>query len=343
MDVIRCSSGDDIYCLEMSAVAGVKPSRDLVPAPANAPAGSVGSISHRGRNVPVFDLADLLSLPQDSAESRHYTILIDHPQTMYGLLVESVSRVIRISEDNLLPLPKALEHAGGHFRGIVDFTRERKVSKEAFVSRHMPGVSEPAELPQNRRRAAHQMHLLLNPNSLWPEAQQANVPGVPLDRLRRRHALAAPPANQRANQQMVTFPAGVINDWQLLVGLSISQVVEISEPLPLVPVPGTHEAILGFVHWRNCPVPVIDMQASLHFDIPQDAVNHLLIVRDPRHLGLAALPAMGRIQSLRLPAEHRPCPLPRKSWGPYILGCFEVEERLLILPRFDALSGLAGV
>ena len=50
---------------------------------------------------------------------------------------------------------------------------------------------------------------------------------------------------------------------------------------------------------------------------------------------------MGRIHSLRLPTDHRPCPLPQKNWRPYLLGCFEVEERLLILPRLDTLSGLA--
>ena len=185
------------------------------------------------------------------------------------------------------------------------------------------------------------MHLLLNPNTLWPAAEAGPAPGIPPERLLRRHAFVAPPANQGVLQQMVTFPAGVINHWQLLVGLSISQVVEISEPLPLVSVPGTLPAIPGFVHWRNCPVPVIDLQASLQYEIPQEAVSHLLIVRDPRHVGLIALPVMGRIQSLRLPTDHRPYPLPQKSWRPYLLGCFEVEERLLILPRLDTLSGLA--
>ena len=260
------------------------------PRTGHAPAGSVGRIFHRGQNVPVFDLADLLNLPQDSAESLHYTVLIEHPRNMYGLRVEGVSRVIRISEDNLLPLPKALEHTAGSFRGIVDFTRDRKVSAEAFVSRHLPGVSEPSPLPSNRRRRQHQMHLLLNPNTLWPAAEAVDPPGISAERLRRRYAIVAPPANQDSIQQMVTFPAGVINDWQLLVGLSISQVVEISEPLPLVSVPGTLPAILGFVHWRSCPVPVIDLQASLHYEIPQEAVSHLLIVRDPRHVGLIRCP-----------------------------------------------------
>ena len=101
-------------------------------------------------------------------------------------------------------------------------------------------------------------------------------------------------------------------------------------------------AILGFVHWRNCPVPMIDLQASLQCQMPDEPESHLLILRMPRNAGLVAVPVTGRLQSLRLPIDHRPCPLPEKSWRPFVLGCFELEERLLILPRLDAISGLAA-
>ncbi len=341
VDVIRCGLGEDVYCLEMSAVAGVKPSRDLRPAGADVPAGAAGCVPHRGQNVPVFDLADLLKLPPGSPDTWHYTVLIDHPRQIYGLLVESVSRVIRLTEDNLLPLPKPLEHTGGCFRGIVDFTRDRHVPREEDASRHLPGVSVPARVSNNRRRAHHQMHLLLNPSTLWAGGEVMPAPSISPERLLCRYAQVAPAANQGGIQQMVTFPAGVIDDWQLLIGLSISQIVEISEPLPLVSVPGSLPAILGFVHWRNCPVPMIDLQASLDSEIADEPDSHLLILRAPRNAGLVALPVTGRLQSLRLPTNHRPCPLPKKSWRPYVLGCFELEERLLILPRLDATSGLA--
>ena len=95
VDVIRCGLGDDVYCLEMSAVAGVTPSRDLLPAAGDAPAGSAGcGVPSRTKRAGVRSRR-IAELPPDSPDKRHYTVLIDHPRRMYGLRVESVSRVIR--------------------------------------------------------------------------------------------------------------------------------------------------------------------------------------------------------------------------------------------------------
>jgi hypothetical protein len=89
----------------------------------------------------------------------------------------------------------------------------------------------------------------------------------------------------------------------------------------------------GFVHWRNCPVPILNLQASLGHQEDAGPITHLLILREHHAGGLVALPVAGRVQSLRLPLDHRPS---------YVLAAFELEERLLLLPRLDALSGMAS-
>jgi chemotaxis signal transduction protein len=231
---------------------------------------------------------------------------------------------------------------GGWFRGIADFTRERQKVKETFGNSALPGVSEPKEAPIHYRRSKHQMQLLLSPKTLLPGHEAKPDPAIGFEVLLKRYAQVAGSGRTGNARQIVVFPAGVLGDRQLLVGLSISQVVEISEPLTVVPVPGTKRLIQGFAHWRNCPVPILNLQAALGHQEEAGPITHLLILREHHGSGLVALPVAGRVQSLRLPLDHRPCALPNRKIQPYVLGAFELEERLLLLPRLDALSGMAS-
>jgi chemotaxis signal transduction protein len=223
----------------------------------------------------------------------------------------------------------------------VDFTRERQKAKETFGNSTLPGVSEPKQAPVNYRRSKHQMQLLLSPKTLLPAHEAKPDPAIPFEMLFKRYAQVAGMGRIGNARQILVFPAGVFRDRQLLIGLSISQVVEISEPLTVVPVPGAKPLLKGIAHWRNCPVPVLNLQAALGHREDAGPVTHLLILREHHAGGLVALPVAGRVQSLRLPLDHRSCALPNKKMQTYVLGAFELEERLLLLPRLDALSGLA--
>jgi chemotaxis signal transduction protein len=340
VDVIRCGVADGIYCLEMSAVTSVQPTgeiRALRRVRSNDP---VGLIEYLGRDVPVFDLLDLLNVRHQRTDTGSLVVLVEHPIQRYAFRVESVSRAIRLAQENVLPLPRPMDHVGGWFRGIVDFTRERQKPKENFGSQVLPGVSEPKQAPINYRRSKHQMQLLLSPKTLLPGHEAKPDPAISFELLLKRYASVAGIGRVENARQIVVFPAGVLGNRQLLIGLSISQVVEISEPLTVVAIPGARPLLQGFVHWRNCPVPMLNLQTALGHQENSGPVTHLLILRD-HHGGLVALPVAGRVQSLRLPLDHRPCALPNKNSRPYVLGAFELEERLLILPRLDALSGLA--
>ena len=341
VDVIRCGAAGDIFCLEMSAVANVKPASDCRSFRQVEPNDPVGFINHRGQDVPVFDLPDLLTLPDETRQPGHYVVIIDHPIQKYGLRVESVSRVIPLVPDHVLPLPRPLEHVGHCFRGIVDFTRDQKVPTEELASHHLPGITEPRPIRGNRRRAMHQMLLLLNPSSLLPGHEAKSGAAIPFQLLQKRYAAAAGVGQPGTGRQIVMFAAGVFADRQLMIGLSISQIVEISVPLTTISIPAVNPVISGLAQWRGCPVPVINLQASLQHEEPGGPVSHVLILRDHNSGGLLALPVSGRVQSQRLPIDHRPCPLPDKKWANYVLGVFELEERLLVLPRLDAISGLA--
>lgn len=342
IEVIRCSVGAEIFCLEMSTVVSVMPAGDLRLTHSEEPNSPVGVLAYRQQEIPVFDLSNVLNTPPESQRTSQYVVLVHHPVQNYGLRVDSVSRVIRLSERNVFPLPKLMEHTGRWFRGIVDFTRERKISTEAFTTKHLPGISEPRQAPSNRRRNPHQMQLLLNPNTLLSENDPQPDSPLPFEHLLSRYASVDAMVQVGSGRQLVVFSAGVKADRQILIGLSISQVAAITEPLTLVSVPCANRDILGFSQWRSCPVPVVDFQASLKIGENSEPISHWLLARDHQNRGLIGLPVAGRIQSLRLPIAHRPCSLPDAHWKPFVLGAFEFEERTLIIPRLEAICGAAA-
>jgi chemotaxis signal transduction protein len=342
VEVIRCGLGEEIYCLEMSDVKSVMPVGDLRAPGEREDAGVVGMMEFQGEDVPVYDLAAKLNRPAKRAHSGHYIVLISHPLRMYGLRVDSVSRVIRLAPDNVLPLPKPIEHTRRWFKGIADFTRDRRVNVEWRASRHLPGISEPKEVPPNRRRGEHQMQLLLNPKTLLMDNPSKFGPAPPKEYLLRRYASVASVEQPRSSRQLVVFPVGVRDDCPLLLGLSISQVAEIAEPHPAISIPGVNPNIAGFADWRNCPVPILNLQATLGCRPASETVSNWVVARDHHTRGLVALPVSGRVHSIRLPIDHRPCELPVKSWSQFVLGTFEFEACVLILPRLDALSEFIG-
>lgn len=342
VEVIRCGLDDEVYCLEMSEVGSVMPVGDLRPADAEDDSPQLGVMEYQGQNVPVYDLATLLGRPSKPPERGHYIVVIEHPIERYGLRVDSVSRVIRIVPENVMPLPKPLEHTRRWYRGIVDFSRDRKINPDWRAERHLPGICAPREKPVNRRQADDQMKMLLNPRTLLWENPKRFGPDLPAEYLLRRYTGMAAIAQPRRSRQLVVFPVGVKADCPLLMGLSISQVAEITEPLTTISVPGANPNVSGFAQWRSCPVPILNLQATLDCEPTNNLISHWIIAREHQTQGLVALPVSGRIQSLRLPIDYRPCPLPVASWSKFVLGTFEYEACVLLLPRLDALSVHSG-
>ncbi|MEP1948789.1 MAG: chemotaxis protein CheW, partial [Lentilitoribacter sp.] len=62
-------------------------------------------INLRGTVLPVMDLAERLSLPQREHNDRNVIIVVKHDDAMTGLLVDAVSDIIAITDEDLQPPP----------------------------------------------------------------------------------------------------------------------------------------------------------------------------------------------------------------------------------------------
>jgi purine-binding chemotaxis protein CheW len=296
--LIRCTVASQIYGLDMAWVGSIQRLDHLQRD--HAADGRVGWIAGQEGKLPVYRLSACLGLPdgQDSPLQRIVT-LNSKGDPGWALLVDRVSQPAEISSDWIFGLPPVVMNAAGHsFSSVVrlgeEFALLLAVEKlhPAYIAKPQPILAVPAPAPQTSGARSRSGY-----------------------------------------NRMIVFsvPSLVPGERPLSFGMSISQVTEILEPLPLIPVPGAPTYILGLVNWRQEPVAVLDLARWL--GLPTQENN------DPVRLLIAATPA-GKVgflirpgsRVLRLPVAHRPCSQPPVVDWTLVRSLVELENETLLLP-----------
>lgn len=124
-------------------------------------------------------------------------------------------------------------------------------------------------------------------------------------------------------------------------GLSISQVREIAESPPIIPIPGAPASVSGLVDWRGLPVPIIDIAERLGLaQAPADMRTRLVIARDIGTSGKGALVGLisrPAIRLLRLPVAHLPFKRSLHLDPSLTRGVFELESETLVIPDIQGI------
>jgi purine-binding chemotaxis protein CheW len=119
MEMITFSVGDQEYGADIRSVREVIRPREITPLP-RASASLKGVINLRGDVIPIVDLRDKLGLPAavDAGEMR--VIVMELGEKAVGVVVDRVSHVTRVSEDQVETAPARLAGGAGRFvRGVV--------------------------------------------------------------------------------------------------------------------------------------------------------------------------------------------------------------------------------
>jgi len=106
VELLTFKLSDQEYWLDIMSVREIRGWTKATPLP-HAPSYMRGVINLRGTVLPVMDLADRLGLPPREHSDRHVIIVVKHEDTMTGLLVDAVSDIIALSENDLQPPPDA--------------------------------------------------------------------------------------------------------------------------------------------------------------------------------------------------------------------------------------------
>ena len=104
------SIGEDIYAIPVEKLIEIIASQKIFPVP-TTPSHVLGVINLRGNIVPIVDIRQALSLPQQSVPGQ--IAIVKHGSLMFGILVDNVSAVISIPASYIQPVPSetGLQHA----------------------------------------------------------------------------------------------------------------------------------------------------------------------------------------------------------------------------------------
>ena len=104
LELLTFRVADQEYSLDIQTVREIRGWTRTTPMP-HAPDYIRGVINLRGTVLPVMDLARRLALPTRETTDRNVIIVVKINGTLTGLLVDAVSDIVAMTEDDLQPPP----------------------------------------------------------------------------------------------------------------------------------------------------------------------------------------------------------------------------------------------
>ena len=122
MQLVGFGVGRERFGVDILAVQEIIRSTDVTPVP-NSPSFVEGVINLRGDIIPVIDLRKRLSLLiEGTSTEKNWVLILSIGNRVVGFIVDNVSEVMKISEDNIDP-PPAIVIAGlenQYIRGVCE-------------------------------------------------------------------------------------------------------------------------------------------------------------------------------------------------------------------------------
>ena len=166
LQLVGFSVGREFFGVNIGAIKEIIRVPDITSVP-DTPDFVEGVINLRGRIVPVIDMIRRVGIPSVERNRGNKILVLELAGKMVGLIVDSASDIIKISEDAIEPPPDILSSIGaeyvtgvGKLEGklivLLDLTRllsAEEMRKVETVDRHLP-AAEGKGLQEGRAKAA---------------------------------------------------------------------------------------------------------------------------------------------------------------------------------------------
>ncbi|MET0359414.1 MAG: chemotaxis protein CheW [Pararhizobium sp.] len=103
-ELIAFRIGDQEFCVDIMSVREIRGWTPATSMP-HTPGYMLGVINLRGAVLPIIDLAARLGMNPAEPTVRHVIIVAQSGQRIVGLLVEAVSDILSVTNDNIQPTP----------------------------------------------------------------------------------------------------------------------------------------------------------------------------------------------------------------------------------------------
>ncbi|PHR92856.1 MAG: chemotaxis protein CheW [Robiginitomaculum sp.] len=137
--------GNQEYCVDIMKVREI---RGWTPATAlpDAPDYVQGVINLRGSVLPIVDLAKRLDMETTEPSERHVIIISQIRDQVVGLLVDSVSDILTVSNETIQPTPDVASEVAQSFVGGVLALEDGRMISLIALDRILPNFSTDTEV-----------------------------------------------------------------------------------------------------------------------------------------------------------------------------------------------------
>lgn len=74
-----------------------------------------GVINLRGKIIPIIDLRKRFNVEIEERDKKYRIIIVELGKQNIGIVVDEVTKVLTVTDDQLLPVPKTVNQAGGKY------------------------------------------------------------------------------------------------------------------------------------------------------------------------------------------------------------------------------------
>ena len=118
-ELIAFRIGGQEFCVNIMSIREIRGWTPATPMP-RAPAYVLGVINLRGAVLPIVDLSQRLGMKPAEPTIRHVIIVTQAGSRVVGLLVDAVSDILTVSDENLQPMPDITSDMERNFaKGIL--------------------------------------------------------------------------------------------------------------------------------------------------------------------------------------------------------------------------------
>ncbi|PPJ47825.1 chemotaxis protein CheW [Rhizobium sp. KAs_5_22] len=118
-ELIAFRIGDQEFCVNIMSVREIRGWTPATPLP-HSPSYVLGVINLRGVVLPIINLSIRLGMKPVEPEARHVIIVAQVGAKVVGLLVEAVSDILTVNDDNIQPTPEVTSDLEKQYaRGIL--------------------------------------------------------------------------------------------------------------------------------------------------------------------------------------------------------------------------------
>ncbi len=319
---LPCRVGDEIYSFDTRDVQTVMQGNQVTYAGGRAD-GQTGKLLIQGTEIPVLRLSSILG-DSDHRPAHEHVVVVSTREGACGFLVDVVLRACRVPDSNIQVLPSVTQGGERFFRAVLRLTDHQTAGRGTSSEAHSDTTSSSASLVLNVDRLCG-----LETQEILADASSS----VDLGRVR---------IDMRDNERLMLFAASLPTPdgspaW---IALSVTQVLEVTQSGPALPVPGSQDMLHGLIEWRHHFIPLIALEGCLGL-VGADANSHnRIVVARCSNRQIVAFPTTGNVRTIRLPIET--------TGGPASIGlnfdCIRfscrTEDGVLILPSLEQFAAM---